>query len=115
MNGTTNGSQYPNPTGHINRKVRAVLLDLHDLSTDPTGRLDILVARMVKRAVDSSPDPLLRMLYNQFQPHLDGLIHNVAKKYDCAGTLRRLGVIPPKPRRPRTSEEKRARRRRRAM
>lgn len=110
-NGTTNGGQMG---GHSSAaaRVRQLVPDLHNPLLDVTGRVDVLVARVLKRAVESSSDPVLRALYEQFRPVIDGLIHSTARRYNCAGLLRELGVAPSKPR-GRTRSERRVDRLRR--
>ena len=95
-NGASNGGQAMG-TGQPSAQttVRRLAPNLHDPALNAVGRVDVLVARMLKRAVESSTDPVLRALYTQFQPVLDGLIHQTAQRYNCAGMLRDLGIAQP--------------------
>ena len=75
--------------------------DLHDPFINPIGRVDVLVARGLKLAVDSSRDPVLISWYSRFQPMLDTLFHARLRRYNCRKALENLGVVEPCVKRPR--------------
>ncbi len=91
-NGNTNGK--PGVKSGIRRpgSPRRVV-DLHDPSIDPTGRVDVLVARAVKTVVGQIKDPVLQMLYGQFQGVLDNQIHRTLRRYNCRKGMEELGII----------------------
>ena len=41
---------------------------------NPTGRMDWLAANLLKRAVENSSNPLLKAVYAEVGPQLEGLI-----------------------------------------
>jgi len=63
---------------------------------DPTGRVDLLISRILETAVSQSGDPMLKALYQQYKPDVDRTVGKVFRKYNCAPTLRKLGLAPPK-------------------
>jgi hypothetical protein len=71
------------------------VIDLHNKAVDVTGRVDILVARAVRLAVEKNTDPILRMWYAQFQPFIDAEIHGMLAKHNMKRTLINLGIAPP--------------------
>ena len=63
---------------------------------DPTGRVDLLISRILETAVSQSGDPILKALYQQNKPDVDRTVGKVFRKYNCAPVLRKLGLAPPK-------------------
>lgn len=71
------------------------VIDLHSPELDMTGRVDVLVARSLRKVVEVVPDPMLKIFYHQFQPVIDLGIQKHLGKYNIAATLRSLGLAKP--------------------
>lgn len=72
--------------------------DLHDVAVDPTGRIDVLAARALKLAVSKIEDPVLAVLYGQFQPVIDHQLHVQLGSVKTRAALEKLGIVSPRPR-----------------
>jgi len=59
------------------RAPRLKLIDLHDTTLDPRGRVDVLVARGIKLMVAGTPNPIVQTLYGQLQPVVDAYIQKL--------------------------------------
>ena len=70
------------------------LVDLHDPSLNPQGRVDVLVARSLKLIMERNPDPILNLMYRQFQPAIDQGIHQILNTRKIKNTLRQIGLLP---------------------
>lgn len=70
------------------------LVDLHDPALNPQGRVDVLVARSLKLIVERNPDPVLKLMYRQFQPVIDQGIHEMLHTRKIQNTLRQIGLLP---------------------
>jgi hypothetical protein len=79
-NGQTGRPEQP-------RNFRGLLPNLHDPNMDTVGRVDVLVARGLKMAVARSKDPVLQVIYGQFQPILDAMIFDVCRKANRSRVL----------------------------
>jgi hypothetical protein len=59
-------------------KIKTV--DLHGDKIDPQGRVDVLVARVFRLAVQRANDPGLQELYDQLHPVIDHHLHRALGK-----------------------------------
>lgn len=113
-NGNGNG-QNGNHNGKPGRapRIPRPVPDLHSPDIDATGRVDVLVARSLRLAVERINDPVLRSLYSQFQPLIDEVIHHKLKRVNARRTFEEMGLVPRARRRNPTITQERARRSRR--
>lgn len=72
----------------------SALADLHDPALNPTGRVDVLVARTLKLIIQRHPDPVLNLMYRQFQPVIDEALQRNLNGRRIKRTLRAIGIIP---------------------
>lgn len=82
----------PTPLNPRPRPRRVV--DLHDPSLNPQGRVDVLVARSLKLVMERNSDPILNLMYRQFQPTIDQGIHQILNTRKIKNTLRQIGLLP---------------------
>jgi hypothetical protein len=80
--------------------------DLHDVAVDPTGRIDVLAARALKLAVSKIEDPVLGVLYAQFQPVIDHQLHTQLGRVKARVALEKLGIVQPRHRTKKTGVRK---------
>ena len=78
-------------------QVRTHNLDLHSPHIQTAGRVDVLAARVLKVVVDRVQDPAIKVLYAQFQPNLDGFIHQLLSPANCTKLLKQIGITPSTP------------------
>lgn len=78
-------------------RILANPVDLHAPDVDPTGRVDVLLARALRMVALGSGDPVLRSLYVDLGPVVDTAIHHLTRKLGMAGLLREYGIAPPSP------------------
>jgi hypothetical protein len=83
-------------------------VDLHHPDLNPQGRLDVLVARSLKLIMERNPDPVLNLMYRQFQPIIDNAIHHNLNSRRIKKTLRAIGLLPSPQRQFRTPRAGRA-------
>lgn len=57
-------------------------VDLHDPSIDPTGRVDVLVARGLKLLVERMGNPAIQTLYTAFQADIDKVVAKELRAYN---------------------------------
>lgn len=70
------------------------MVNLHDPALNPQGRVDVLVARTLKLILERNPDPMLNIMYRQFQPVIDQGIHHALNSRKIKRTLRLIGLLP---------------------
>lgn len=97
INGNTNGKaafEAAGATASFLGRGRA-RVNLSDPSIDPTGRVDVLAARALQLAMSRIDDPVLQVMFDQFQPVIDHHLHQLLGKRGVKAALETLGIVPP--------------------
>jgi hypothetical protein len=71
------------------------LVNLHDPAIDPTGRMDVLIARALTGLIQATGNPVLcQGILPQLQPVLDTCVHHaLGRNANCRRALERLGLV----------------------